>query len=115
VKLKTIALVILAMDSNSQAFPFPQDATYLDFLGAGYSDVWAELLPFLPGFTCCQTETDNNPVSALSQRMDLILTKGHVVPLAVTLLDAEPRSRLPDGLWPSDHAAVVAGLIVREK
>jgi len=107
--------IVLAMDSNSQAFPFPRDGTYLEFLGAGYSDVWSELLPSLPGFTCCQSEADNNPVSALSQRMDLILTKGHVAPLAVTLLDANPQSRLPDGLWPSDHAAVVAGVIVREK
>jgi hypothetical protein len=41
--------------------------------------------------------------------------QGRVVPLAVTLLDADPQSRLPDGLWPSDHAAVVAGVIVKEK
>ena len=81
--------VVLAMDSNSQAFPFPQDSTYLDFLAAGYSDVWSELLPFLPGFTCCQSEADNSPVSALSQRIDLILTKGPVAPLAITLLDAD--------------------------
>jgi endonuclease/exonuclease/phosphatase family metal-dependent hydrolase len=104
--------VVLAMDSNSQAFPFPQDATYLDFLAAGYSDIWTEVFPFLPGFTCCQNEADNNPVSTLSQRIDLILTKGPVAPLGITLLGADPRSRLPDGLWPSDHAAVVAGVIV---
>lgn len=107
--------VVLAMDSNSQAFPFPQDSTYLDFVAAGYSDVWSELLPFLPGFTCCQSEADNNSVSELSQRIDLILTKGPVAPLAITLLDADARSRLPDGLWPSDHAAVIAGVVVREK
>ena len=107
--------VVLAMDSNSQAFPFPQDGTYLDFLAAGYSDVWSEIFPFLPGFTCCQSEADNNPVSALSQRTDLILTKGPGAPLAITLLDSDSRSRLADGLWPSDHAAVAAGVIVREK
>jgi endonuclease/exonuclease/phosphatase family metal-dependent hydrolase len=107
--------VVLAMDSNSQAFPFPQDWTYLDFLGAGYSDVWSEAFPSLPGFTCCQNEADNNPVSALSQRMDLILTSGPVGPAGITLLGASSRSRLPDGLWPSDHAAVVAGVIVGEK
>jgi len=67
--------VIVAMDSNSQAFPLPRDATYLDFISAGYSDLWTQVFPSLPGFTCCQNETDNNPVSELSQRMDLILTK----------------------------------------
>jgi len=104
--------VVLAMDSNSQAFPLPQDGTYLDFLAAGYLDVWSEVLPFLPGFTCCQSEADNNPVSALSQRTDLILTRGPVAPLGITLLGADSRSRLPDGLWPSDHAAVVAAVVV---
>jgi hypothetical protein len=96
--------VIVAMDSNSQAFPLPQDATYLDFISAGYSDVWTEVFPSLPGFTCCQNETDNNPVSELSQRIDLILTKSSMSPLGIALLGADSHSRLPDGLWPSDHA-----------
>jgi endonuclease/exonuclease/phosphatase family metal-dependent hydrolase len=104
--------VILAMDSNAQAFPLPQDAAYLDFISAGYSDVWSRLFPALPGLTCCQDEADNNPVSQLSQRIDLILTLGKVTPLAAAVIGAEPQSRLPDGLWPSDHAAVAAALIV---
>jgi hypothetical protein len=107
--------IVLAMDSNSQAFPLPQDGTYLDFLANGYSDVWSEIFPSLPGFTCCQSEADNNSVSTLSERIDLILTKGPVAPLGITLLDADPRSRLTDGLWPSDHAAVAAAVVVREK
>jgi len=106
--------VIVAMDSNSQAFPLPQDGTYLDFISAGYSDAWSQVFPSLPGFTCCQNEADNNPVSELSQRVDLILTKGPIAPLGIALLGANSRSRLPNGLWPSDHAGVVAGVIVRE-
>ena len=104
--------VILAMDSNSQAAPLPQDATYTDFIAGGYADIWSEVFPFVPGYTCCQDEADNNPVSELSQRIDLILTKGQIVPLGVRLLGADSRSRLPDGLWPSDHAAVAAGVLV---
>lgn len=104
--------LILAMDSNSQAAPRPQDATYTDFLAAGYADVWSQVFPFLPGYTCCQNEADNNAVSELSQRIDLILTKGQIVPLGVTLVGADSRSRLPDRLWPSDHAGVGAGLLV---
>jgi endonuclease/exonuclease/phosphatase family metal-dependent hydrolase len=105
--------VIVAMDSNSQAFPLPQDATYLDFISAGYSDLWTQVFPSFPGFTCCQNETDNNPVSELSQRIDLILTKGAISSLGIVLLGADSHSRLRDGLWPSDHAAVAAGVIVR--
>ena len=104
--------LILAMDSNSQAFPLPQDGTYLDFLADGYSDLWSQVFPSLPGFTCCQNQTDNNPVSALSQRIDLILTKGPIAPLGAIVLGADSNDRLPDGLWPSDHAAVAAGVLV---
>src|SRR5271170_2048455 len=104
--------VILAMDSNSQAAPLPQDPTYMDFIAAGYNDGWAEIFPLVPGLTCCQDEADNNPVSQLYQRIDLILTHGRVTPWGVTLIGADRRSRLPDGLWPSDHAALVAAVVV---
>lgn len=70
--------VIVAMDSNAQAFPLPQDPTYTDFIEAGYSDVWQELFPADPGLTCCQNESDNKPESELYQRIDLILTLGRV-------------------------------------
>jgi hypothetical protein len=104
--------VIIAMDSNAQAFPVPQDPTYVDFISAGYNDVWSELFPKIAGLTCCQDETDNNPISQLYQRIDLVLTHGSVTPWGVARIGEDQRSRLPDGLWPSDHAAVVAGVIV---
>ena len=107
--------VIIAMDSNAQAFPLPQDPTYLDFMSAGYNDVWSTIFPGRAGLTCCQDEADNNPVSQLYQRIDLVLTLGRVAPWATVLVGADARSRLPDGLWPSDHAGLVAGVIVGSK
>jgi hypothetical protein len=104
--------LIIAMDSNAQAFPKPQDPTYVDFMSAGYHDVWSRLFPKRAGLTCCQDEADNNPVSQLYQRIDLVLTHGSVTPFGAALLGADPRSRLSDGLWPSDHAALVAGVVV---
>jgi hypothetical protein len=104
--------VIIAMDSNAQAFPLPQDPTYVDFRSAGYQDVWSKLFPKRAGLTCCQDEADNNPVSQLYQRIDVVLTHGSVTPLGAALLGADPRSRLSDGLWPSDHAALVAAVVV---
>jgi hypothetical protein len=104
--------VIVAMDSNAQAFPLPQDSTYVAFTASGYNDVWQEIYPSLPGLTCCQDETDNNPVSELYQRIDLILTLGNVEGQNIKIIGADPSSRLADGLWPSDHAGVVAQLMV---
>ena len=104
--------LIIAMDSNAQAFPLPRDPTYTDFISAGYNDVWSEIFPKRAGLTCCQAESDNNPVSQLYQRIDLVLTHGKVTPWGIELIGTNPASRLPDGLWPSDHAAVAAGVLV---
>jgi hypothetical protein len=106
--------VILAMDSNAQAFPLPADSTYTDFLAAGYLDTWSSLFPFAPGFTCCQTQLVNNPVSALSQRIDLILTLGDIEAQNAALFGAQPSTRTAGGLWPSDHAGVAAQLVVHK-
>lgn len=107
--------VILAMDSNAQAAPLPEDATYMDFIAAGFSDGWAEIFPFVPGFTCCQDELDNNPVSQLYQRIDLILTLGDVKVRNIALFGADPRERIRGGLWPSDHAGVAAHVVVERE
>jgi hypothetical protein len=107
--------VILAMDSNAQAAPLPQDPTYMDFIAAGYSDGWDEIFPLVPGFTCCQDELDNNPVSQLYQRIDLILTLGNVKVRNIALFGADPRERIAGGLWPSDHAGVAAHVVVERE
>ena len=103
------------MDSNSQAAPLPQDPTYIDFSLAGYADVWSELFPGTLGFTCCQAQLDNNPVSQLYQRIDLILTLGPVEAQNVALFGATPASKTPGGLWPSDHAGVAAQLVLETR
>jgi endonuclease/exonuclease/phosphatase family metal-dependent hydrolase len=104
--------VVIAMDSNSQAAPLPQDATYIDFSLAGYGDVWSELQPGVLGFTCCQAELDNNLVSQLYQRIDLILTLGPIEAQNIALFGATPASKTAGGLWPSDHAGVAAQLVL---
>jgi hypothetical protein len=104
--------VIIAMDSNSQAAPLPQDPTYIDFTLAGYNDVWSQLHPGVLGLTCCQSEPDNNPVSQLYQRIDLILTLGPIGAQNISLYGATPASKTPGGLWPSDHAGVAAQVVL---
>jgi len=107
--------VILAMDSNAQAGPLPQDPTYMDFSAAGYNDGWAEIFPLVPGFTCCQAELDNNPVSQLYQRIDLILTLGDAEVQNIALFGVDPRTKTTGGLWPSDHAGVAARVEVEKE
>ena len=80
--------VIIAMDSNAQAFPLPEDPAYSDFISAGYNDVWSRIFPRRAGLTCCQNEADNNPVSQLYQRIDLVLTHGRVTPWGAALIGA---------------------------
>jgi endonuclease/exonuclease/phosphatase family metal-dependent hydrolase len=104
--------VVIAMDSNAQAAPLPQDPTYMDFRAAGYTDVWSQFFPKVPGFTCCQAELDNNPISQLYQRIDLILTHGAVEGQNIALYGASSAAKTPDGLWPSDHAGVAAQLVI---
>src|SRR5439155_23066716 len=87
--------VVIAMDSNSQAAPLPQDATYVDFVVAGYKDVWSELQPGVLGLTCCQAELDNNLVSQLYQRIDLILTLGPVEAQNIALFGATQAGKTP--------------------
>ena len=108
----TDALNFVAMDSNAQAFPLPRDPAYAEFIAAGYQDVWQEIFPSLPGLTCCQNESDNNPVSELYQRIDLVLTRREIKAQWIELFGSNPTDRLPDELWPSDHAGVAARLNV---
>jgi hypothetical protein len=54
-------------------------------------------------------------VSELYQRIDLILTLGNIEGQRIVLFGADPSTRTPDGLWPSDHAGVAARVIVEKE
>ena len=97
--------VILAGDMNTTS----TTDTYSAITAAGFSDVWAGLHPADAGFTCCQTVSAiNNPISALYQRVDLVLLRGDLIAGSIARLGANPQMRTASGLWPSDHAGLVA-------
>jgi hypothetical protein len=104
--------VIVAMDSNAQAAPPPQDATYADFIAAGYKDAWSQIFRTMLGLTCCQAQLVNNLTSQLTQRIDLILSLGKIQAQNIALFGADQASKTAGGLWPSDHAGVAAQLVV---
>jgi endonuclease/exonuclease/phosphatase family metal-dependent hydrolase len=83
---------------------------YRQLKQAGYIDVWKlKRLPS-PGFTCCQAADLLNPESQLVKRVDVIFSSVEPEEVAARRTGANQDDRTPSGLWPSDHAGVVARL-----
>ncbi len=99
--------VIFVCDCNSRA-DGTGTTTYADLLGAGFDDTWVERHPRNPGLTCCQQENLRNVGSTFDRRIDLILLRGRGQVLRARVVGDEPDDRTAGGLWPSDHAGVVA-------
>ncbi len=77
---------------------------------AGYADSWIEPDRRAPGLTCCERPDLLNPVPAFDQRIDFIFTRN--LPAGAPALGRDVVGDRPGdrtaGLWPSDHAGVVA-------
>jgi endonuclease/exonuclease/phosphatase family metal-dependent hydrolase len=101
--------VIFVCDCNSRA-DGTGTATYAGLLGAGFEDTWFERHPHNPGLTCCQDENLRNEESKFDRRIDLIMLRGRSQVLRARVVGDEPDERSVGGLWPSDHAGVVARL-----
>jgi endonuclease/exonuclease/phosphatase family metal-dependent hydrolase len=107
--------VVMAGDFNARA-DAPQDPTFQTYqaaISAGFVDAWSKTHPFDPGSTCCQAPDLLNARSTLNQRIDLVLFRGAVSIVDIHLIGAKGGDRTPSGLWPSDHAGVVATLQFR--
>jgi hypothetical protein len=85
-------------------------STYANLIGAGFTDAWNVTHPGDPGFTCCQDANLLNNPSKLSQRIDLVLFKNGPAALNADIVGEALGDRTPSGLWPADHAGVVATL-----
>jgi len=90
----------------------------------GYTDIWTVRngAPD-PGYTCCQADLLMNAVSWLDRRIDHVWVRpplaGPQGPHFLRGVHAEvvgdrQDDRTVDGLWPSDHAGVVAGMTLRQ-
>ena len=95
----------------------PGTSTYNLFTTAQLTDSWTLVNPNDPGLTCCQVlqngvtvDVINNPTSFLATRVDMVFTKSIIQATAAVLVGAEPSTRTPSGLWPSDHAGLVVTL-----
>ena len=115
--------LILLGDFNSPAAG-TGTPTYTNLRAAGFADAWTQAEPGAEGFTCCHASDLLNSLPTLNRRIDLILLRGRhrhrerqrerdggFVATSAEVVGDEPADRLdPSGLWPSDHAGVVATL-----
>jgi hypothetical protein len=109
--------IILVGDLNTRASGEP---TYQYLIGEGFVDAWdRNLVPFnRDGYTSSHDPDLRNTVVKLDHRIDLILVKSHkfvcgrqiIGPVLAFVVGDELRDRTPSGLWPSDHAGVIARL-----
>ena len=101
--------LVFGGDFNTRADD-PSDPSYVIYqtlINAGLTDAWN---PRRPGPTCCQDPSLLNAQSKLDSRVDLILLRGAFAVENINLIGNKPSDRTPSGLWPSDHAGVVATL-----
>lgn len=100
--------VILLGDFNT---PAPDGTAYQMLLSAGYVDLW-QMDSEGTGNTCCQAKELQNEMSEHHKRIDQIFVRNLDPPTAVmtSTIGDKPEDKLSSGLWPSDHAGVVAHL-----
>jgi hypothetical protein len=78
-----------------------------------FTDAWTALGTGGAGLTCCFPEYLGED-GQLYSRIDLILYHGDVTPVSAQVVGDQPADRTPGGLWPSDHAGVVATLRIAQ-
>ncbi len=101
--------VILVGDLNSG----PGDtglSAFANLTGAGLVDTWLEANPNDPGYTFGNDADLLNPIPTLDRRFDHVLTSPGVEVFRSKIVGVDQDNRTPSGLWPSDHAGVVATL-----
>lgn len=109
--------IIVVGDLNT---PAPTGATYQFLQGKGFLDLWTlkHNRDGGEGFTNPHDADLRNTTVHLNQRIDLILAKPNLARLlkgvVARVVGDELRDRTPSGLWPSDHAGVVARFHVHQ-
>lgn len=101
--------VILVGDFNSRA-DGTGTPTYNNLIGAGFKDAWSTTHPGELGNTSRHDADLLNTTVNLTQRLDLVLYRNNLCALDADVVGDELSDRTPSGLWPSDHAGVVATL-----
>ena len=103
--------MILAGDYNSRADgPRPPGTqTYDNLVGVGFTDAWSATHPGELGNTWGHAPDLKNTTVEIDRRLDLVLFSGGLCAFDADVVGEELTDRTTvSGLWPSDHAGVVA-------
>lgn len=110
--------VILLGDLNDE----PGSVMYQVVTEADFVDTWGAMRPGAAGLTCCHANDLSNAVATgeFDQRIDYVLARGFASRNGrllgkVTIIGTAPGDRVAGPeyrLWPSDHAGVVAELLL---
>lgn len=116
---------ILVGDFNTEA---PTNPTYQYIVNSGFVDVWTRNLlrwnkrGYTSGFKADLLSGIwlDDPNDTLEKRIDLIFVRNNVWhhswqsigPVLAVVVGDKPENMTPTGLWPSDHAGVVARLTI---
>ena len=117
--LGTASPAVVIGDFNAQ----PGSPAYQVMVDAGFTDVWGALRPGVRGYTCCQAADLSNQTPQLHERIDYVWTRGlgdargpQALQGQVDLFGTVPSDRIQNSagawIWPSDHAAVTASILV---
>ena len=104
--------VILVGDLNTgPELPVPANRlAFQALLAAGLVDTWLAVHPGDPGFTSGYDELLLDPPGTLEHRVDHVMVRGSVGIVRSRIYGTDPANRTPSGMWPSDHAGVMATL-----
>ncbi len=102
----------------------PNSPAYQVVESAGFTDVWRALRPRVRGYTCCQAADLSNRGPVFSERIDYVWTRGlgelrgrHSLLGHIGRYGDVPSDRIRNSagelIWPSDHAGVVADILLR--
>lgn len=112
---ETLPIIMLG-DFNTHA---TYGEAYNYFLDEGYEDVWTHNLLGNAGngFTAPHDNDLRNETVILDRRIDLVFVRNSnfpgnlpIGPVQAAVIGNELEDRTPSGLWPSDHAGVIATL-----
>jgi hypothetical protein len=115
--IEGVSPVVLMGDLNDQ----PGSPLYNVLTGAAFTDVWPLLHEGETGNTCCHEYDLANATAAFTKRIDYIFVRGMQHPGSdypsslMTLVGDDPADRVTGPaypIWPSDHAGLVATMLV---
>ena len=101
--------------------PYQQFVTGLSLAGAvisaPYLDAWTEQKKGKPkpGLTCCEAADLRNEESQHDRRIDVIFSLDEPKNVKAKVLNVRKKDKTDSGLWPSDHATVVAKFKFRDR